>query len=533
MKINGNVADLLLAQLAEWGVRRIYGVLGDAIFPLCDAMSRQDRIAFIATAHESGASFAASYEAASTGALAVCAATTGPGAVNLLAGLADAYMENHPVLAITGQVETKKMGPGTVQYFDQQAVYGNFAACSSLLPDPAGAVDALLAAVRKALLMSSVVHLSIPKDVLLAPVTAETLPAGALEVKGAPRVCGNVASVAAAVRSAQKPLVVMGRQAREVKDLVLRLAGQLGAGLVLAQEAKGMVPGDHELNLGGIGEALLPPLVREADRIILVGDAPYEQQYFPPGAGLVHLGDRPGRLHRAVAASAVGDLRQMMENLCASLQDHAANREWLDRVKVEAQNRVKPGDVPAGPGPMHPLRLMVELDQIIPEDAVIALDVGEFIHWFDRGFAGRRQDVLLSGHWEAIGAGLPAAMGAKLARPERTVVALVGDGGFLMSMAELATCVRYRIAVPVIVVKNGQYGLERNKMLAEKLNPFGTDLPNADFVQFARACGAEGFRVEDPAGIREALTTALALGGPALIEVPCAAVDLPQTRPPW
>jgi len=447
VKINGNVADLLLAQLAEWGVRRIYGVCGDAIFPLLDAFSRHSAPTFIATAHEAGASFAASYEAAVTGNLAVCTATSGPGAVNLLAGLADAHMENRPVLAITGQVETRKMGCGTVQFFDQQSVYRNFASSTSFLLDPGAVPDALLTAVRQALLSSSVVHLSIPKDVLLAPVSAETLPAAVLEVSGSPVVCGGIDPVLAAVRPAQRPLVVMGREARPAKDLVLLLAGRLGAGLILAQEAKGAIPDDHELNLGGIGEAFLPPLLREADRIILIGSAPFEQQYFPPGAGLVHLGDRPQRLHRALAASVTGDLRTILKTLCDQLPDHAVNQEWLDRVKAQAGSRPKPEDIPARPGPMHPLRLMMELDRVMPHDAVICLDVGEFIHWFDRGFCGRGQDILLSGKWEAIGAGLPAALGVKLACPQRTVVAIVGDGGLLMSMAELVSCVRHRAAV--------------------------------------------------------------------------------------
>ena len=421
------------------------------------------------------------------------------------------------------------MGCGTVQFFDQQSVYRNFASSTSFLLDPGAVPDALLTAVRQALLSSSVVHLSIPKDVLLAPVSAETLPAAVLEVSGSPVVCGGIDPVLAAVRPAQRPLVVMGREARPAKDLVLLLAGRLGAGLILAQEAKGAIPDDHELNLGGIGEAFLPPLLREADRIILIGSAPFEQQYFPPGAGLVHLGDRPQRLHRALAASVIGDLRTILKTLCDQLPDHAVNQEWLDRVKAQAGSRPKPEDIPAGPGPMHPLRLMMELDRVMPHDAVICLDVGEFIHWFDRGFCGRGQDILLSGKWEAIGAGLPAALGVKLACPQRTVVAIVGDGGLLMSMAELVSCVRHRAAVAVIVVRNGEYGLERNKMRTEKLTPFGLDLHNPDLVQLARACGAEGFRVEDPAAAGDVLRAALALGGPALIDVPCAAADLPQT----
>ncbi len=259
---------------------------------------------------------------------------------------------------------------------------------------------------------------------------------------------------------------------------------------------------------------------------------PYEQGFFPASAKVVQLAERPEELSINAFASATGELALLLSVIEHDLEDYSINQDWLARVKGEAQKNkqalVKEQENNAVP--IHPLRLMTALNEVIPENAVVALDLGEFTHWFDLGFPGEKQEILLSGMWRSIGCGLPAAMGAKFACPGKTVVALSGDGGMLVSMSELLTCVRYKLPVVIIVVKNQVYSIEKNKMLAQGLTPLGCDLTTPDFVQFARACGAEGFRVEEPALIRETVRKALELGRPALIEVICAAVRLPEVE---
>lgn len=534
MHINGSVADFILAQLAEWGVKRIYGVLGDAIFPLMDAVARQDKIRFIAATHEANAAFMASSEARLTGKLAVCAATSGPGAVNLLNGLADAFMEGSPVLAITGQVETKKIGAGTKQYFEQQSLFKTFAESTSILINQDSVKNLLITAVRKAYLKSSVAHLSVPKDVFTRAVSAETVPAGSVEITSRPFISYSLENLQNSIRSSQRPLIVVGRAAKIVKEQVLALANQLGAGLIVAQEAKGFIEGRHELNLGGIGEAYLPPVVAESDCILLIGNAPYEQRYFPQNAKILQINDRPGSIFINASETAAGDLNFILEALLQGLDNRVLNQAWHFKVKEEAERNKQALSAELGKNtkPIHPLRLMVELNHLVPREAVIALDIGEFTHWFDRGFLGEQQEVLLSSMWRSIGCGLPSAIGAKLACPERTVVAVVGDGGLLMSMSELLTCVRYNLAIIIIVVKNNIYSIEKNKMIAEGLTPFGHELTTPDFVQFAKACGAEGFCIDDPADIQNITRLALDLGKPVLLEVICAVVDLPNAKAP-
>lgn len=533
MHITGNTADLILAQLAEWGVERIYGVLGDAIFPLLDAVGRQHKIKFIAATHEANAAFMASYEARVTGKIAVCTATGGPGAVNLLNGLADAFMDGSPVLALTGQVGKKEIGLNVKQYFDQQGLFRIFSKNTSILVEPVSAVNLLVRAVRKACLERSVVHISIPKDVFGQAVSAEIVPPGFVEVKSTPVFSGDREVLADVIRSSQKPLILAGRFARDSVEQVAALAYRIGAGLITAQGAKGIIGGHQEIYLGGIGEAYLPKIVMEADCIVLIGDTSYEKNFLPREAKIVYINERPENIPANAAAYATGDPGLVVEDLVSGLGKDFLNQEWFGRVKdeVRAAKLLLTQEIDTM-RPIHPLKLMTALSRVIPENSVITMDTGEFMHWFDAGFYGPKVNVLFSEKWRSIGCGLPAAVGAKFACPEKDVITIVGDGGFITSMSELLTCVRYNLAITIVLVKNGIYSIEKNKMVAEGLQPFGCEVYNPDFVQFAKSCGAEGFRIEDPAEIEKTVRFALELKKPVLLEVVCAAVDLPHANAP-
>lgn len=532
MKVTGNVSDLVLAQLAQWGVERIYGVPGEAIFPLLDAVARQDKISFISVTQEVNAAFMATYEARLTGRLAVCAASAGPGAVNLLNGLADAYYDKSPVLAITGQVDTNKIGTKTKQFFDQQLLFRNFSGFTSIVTGPSSVLDLLVRAARTSYINFSVSHISVPQNVFLKPVSADTVSAEMVEIKKPVAFSGSSENVVAAIENAQRPLIIVGKIAEEAVYQVLSLAHRLGAGILTAPDAKAVVRGRFKLNLGGLAEAHLPSVVQEADCIIIVGDAVYEQGLFPEKAKVVHLTERPEELYMNTCASATGDLGMILAVIEHALGNYSLNQAWLDKNKGESQ-RVKQAVVKERENnavPIHPFRLMTALNDSIPPKAVVALDTGEFTRWFDLGFLGESQEILLSSRWRSIGCGLPSAIGAKFACPDKTVVAIVGDGGMLVSMGELLTCVHYELPVVVIVVKNQIYNLEKNNMLVQGLAPLGCDLTIPDFVQFARACGAEGFRVEEPVQIQETVKRALALDKPVVIEVICAAASLPEVK---
>lgn len=214
----------------------------------------------------------------------------------------------------------------------------------------------------------------------------------------------------------------------------------------------------------------------------------------------------------------------ILENLLQRLEGHSFNRDWLEEIKGLTQIRSQEltAESANNTRPISPLKLMTALNNIMPEEAIITLDIGEFTHLFNLGFQREQQKILLSGRWRSIGCGLPAAIGAKFACPGKPVIAIVGDGGFITSMSELLTCVRYSLDICVIIVKNHVYSIEKNKMLAEGLIPSGHELTVPDFVQFAKSCGAEGYRIDDPADIQNTIRAALELGKPALVEVICA-----------
>jgi pyruvate dehydrogenase (quinone)/pyruvate oxidase len=529
LRVNGSAADFILAQLAEWGVERIYGVLGDAVFPLMDAMSRQNKIEFIAATNEASAAFMASYEARLTGRLSVCTAPAGPGTVSLLNGLAEACLDGSPVLAITGQVETKKIGTKTKQYFDQQQLYKNFSSFTAMLIEPASTAEILASAAREAYLASAAAHVTVPQDIFTKPVSLDTLPVNIIEISKPPVFSGCNEVIADAVRAAKKPLIVLGRGAEEALYQVLELAHKIGSGLIVAREAKSVIRGSFKRNLGGMGETYLPSIVAEADCMILIGNVYFEKQVFPESTIIIHLAARPENINVNAHAAASGDLGLLVEVIMHDLENYAVDQEWVAKVK-EVALHVKQVAARARENnnrPVHPLRLMSTLNLVVPPHSVITLDVGEFANWFDLGYLVENQDILLSSMWQSTGCGLPAAIGAKLACRDRTVIAIAGDGGMIASMSDLLTCVRYNLAITIIVVKNHVYSSEKSKMAAEGLNPFGHELTTPDFVQLAKSCGAEGVRIEDPAEIEAAIKQAIESGKTVLLEVICADADFP------
>ncbi len=529
MRINGSVADFILAQLAEWGVVRIYGVRCDAMAPLMDALDHQQKIEFIAATNEANAAFMAAYEARLTGRLSVCTASAGPGAVSLLKGLAEACLDGSPVLAITEQVETKKIGAKTKQYFDQQLLYGSFSKFTSLLIEPVSVAEILALAGREAYLDFSAAHITVPRDVLAKPVSLDTLPVDIIEISKPPVFSGSNENIIEAFRDMKKPLIVLGRGAEEALYQVLELSHKIGSGLIVAREAKSVIRGSFKRNLGGLGETYLPPIVNEADCLILIGNISFEKQLFPDNIKIIQLAARPEHISVNAHAAASGDLGLLIEVIMHDLENYAVNQEWVGKIKEEALH-VKQVAAQARENkdrPIHPLRLMSALNQVVPPKSVITVDVGEFSHWFDLGYLVENQDVLLSSMWQSIGSGLPAAIGAKLAGRDRTVIAIVGDGGMITSMSELLTCVRYNLAITIIVVKDQINSIEKNKTAAQGLKSCDQGLPAPDFVQLAQACGAEGFRIEDPAEIEGAIKQAVGSDKTVLLEVITAPLKSP------
>jgi pyruvate dehydrogenase (quinone)/pyruvate oxidase len=514
--------------MAAWGVEVIFGVIGDDILPLLDAIRRDGRMRYIGTANEAGAAFMASNWAKLSGSLGVCIASAA-GTVNLLQGLADAYLDGAPVLAITGQTPQSKIGTSIKQYFNHQRLYASFSAYSELVTDASGAMGLLIRAMAKAFTEQKVSHLSFPQDIWSQRVDVEPGIIPRL-IKDRERhdMAGDLERAAQLMCQSHHPLMVVGSQGRGAAAAIRQLLNHWKAAVVIAQGAKGTVPDDWPEVIGGIGEGWTPAMVQQADGILLVGSADYEKQYLPKVATVQIL----GRLSRIddifLWDSLVGDIPEILIHLTQKIADYEPDLSWWERTIGAREERVRQReqDLQNPMQPVHPARLMAVLSEVVSNDAIIASDVGAFMHWFDRDFWAREQRILLSSVWHSMGNGLPAAIAAQIYAPQSQVIALTGDGGLLMCLGELATVSKYRLPICIVVVNNEVYGLERDKSLSQGLNPVGLDIQSTDFHRLAESFGIRGFRVEDPAHLRESLAEALALREPVLVDVHCADVRL-------
>ncbi len=520
---HGTVAEIIVAQLADWGIGTVYGVSGDSIFPLLDAIAQQDKVAFLPTVHEFSAACMAVAEARLTGRPAVCTATGGPGTVNLLNGLAEAYRDRVPLLAITGDVNSQTLGLNVKQGINQQQLLAAVAAYSAMIRDPAEALAVLLEAMRVAVELQTAVHVTIPKDIFSQPASGTLLPMPPAMAPALPPTDIFV-QAASLCKSFSRPLILAGQASRGAAAQTVQLAESLSAGIILAQGAKGIVAGTHPLVLGGLGEAYIPAPLSQADGLIMIGTAPFETSYLPPNLPVIQFASRPEYLWHAPVPPAVGlagDIPGMLQEFTGLMAGYRPASEWAGMLATGHHNwlRLIEDDTRDQSLPPAPRRLAAELNRLLTPDAILAVDIGEFMHWFDRSFCGQRQRLLLSDYWRCMGAALPAAIAAKRLYPYKQVVALTGDGGFIMSMQELITAAKYELPVKIIIFNNSQYALEKHKMKAGGWLPLGVNLTNPDFVMFARACGAAGYRIDTADELAKVLPVALNDNRPTVIEV--------------
>ncbi|MFJ8063610.1 thiamine pyrophosphate-binding protein [Psychrobacillus sp. NPDC096426] len=531
------VAETILDQLSLLGVKRIYGVVGDAIIGLLDALAKQEAIQFIPVKHESVAAFMASAEAKLTGKLAVCTATMGPGATNLLNGLGDAYSDKVPVLAITGQAPLSKIGTDYQQYVDQQELFKPFATYSANLASEDAIVDLLQKAAQTSLQQRAVTHLSIPKDLF----QVET----AVKARALPTVIEGTASfqtedlkeVVTVMNTANKPIILAGAGAKKAATVIEELAETWGAGILTSLGGKGLFQESTPCLLQGIGEGGNPfaaEVFKEADVVLLVGVTWWPEGYVPKDARIVQIDTHFATAHKGIPTElgVNGKAEQVVPLLLQSLGDYKKNSEWKTRIeeakeKWATQNEEE-GQI-AG-SPIHPSRIVRAIERTVAEDALLTLDTGDITVWMNRNFRQSRQSVLFSGYWRSMGFGLPAAIAAKLEQPEKQVIAVVGDGGIQMTLADLLTATRYHLDITVLVFNNGALQMESDKMQAVGAREEGTQLTNPNFVQVAEACGWTGFRADTDSELESILGDAIRTTGPVLVDIYTAQAFFPETE---
>ena len=529
-------ADILIEAIHGWGVEVVFGLPGDGINGIMEALRRrQAEIRFVHVRHEEAAAFMACAYAKFTGRLGVCLATSGPGGIHLLNGLYDAKLDGQPVLAITGLPYSDLINTHTQQDVELDRLFMDVCKYNARVMNAAHVESVVDLACRTALAYRGVSHLTLPVDVQEMPadegrskrnIAHHTSEAWARSARLPSD--EDLRQAADVLNAGTKIALLAGRGALGATDELEAVAETLGAPIAKPLLGKGAVPDDSPYTTGPIGLLGTRPsqeALEACDTLLIIGTSfPYIEFYPKPGqARGVQIELDPMRigLRYPVEVGLVGDSRRTLRALTPLLKRNAERgfleqaqrgmRDWRELMHERASRMDKP---------MKPQRVAAELGRRLRDDAIVACDSGTIATWWARHIPARRGQMhSLSGNLATMANGFPYAIAAQIAYPDRQCVAFVGDGGFSMLMAEFSTCVKYRLPVKVVVVKNNTLGQIKWEQIVFLGNPeYGCDLEPIDFAAFARACGGTGFTIEDPAECGAVLDQALAAPGPVIVQ---------------
>lgn len=529
------IAQQLATTLEQAGVQRIWGVTGDSLNGLNDALRKMETVDWMHVRHEETAAFAAGAEAAATGKLAVCAGSCGPGNLHLINGLYDCHRNHVPVLAIAAHIPSSEIG---LSYFQETHPQELFKECShfvELVSNPAQMPEVLHRAMRAAILQRGVAVIVIPGDVALLEVDAGKT---AWPVLNPPRLMPSeqdINRLATLLADSKAVTLMCGSGCAGYHDEVVALADTLGAPVVHALRGKEHVEWDNPFDVGMtglIGFSSGYHAMLNCDTLILLGtDFPY-RQFYPTNARIVQVDINPQALGRRTAldlgiAADVGEtIRELLPRL-----ERRTDRHFLeDSLKHYAKAREGLDDLakPSQPGrPIHPQYLTRVLSELADEDAIFTADVGTPTVWAARYLKmnGKRRLIGSFNHGSMANA-MPQAIGAQAAYPTRQVISLSGDGGFAMLMGDFISLAQLGLPVKVVVYDNATLGFVAMEMKASGYLDTGTQLQNPDFAAMANAMGVKGIRVDSAEQLEPALREALAHDGPVLVDVVTATQEL-------
>jgi pyruvate dehydrogenase (quinone) len=537
-------ADILIDTMEDWGVEVVFGLPGDGINGIMEALrQRQNRIRFIQVRHEESAAFMACGYAKYTGRLGVCLATSGPGGLHLLNGLYDAKLDGQPVLAITGHHYHDLIDTHAQQDVDLDRVFEDVAVYNTRVMGAAHIENIAHVACRTALSYRGVAHINFPVDLQEHTVddrSKRNVPKRNTEVLARSARLPDERDVHRAadiLNAGNKVAIMAGRGALGAGKELEQIAEILGAPIIKPLLGKGTVPDDSPYTTGGIGLLGTRPsqeALEQCDTLLLAGTSfPYIEFYPKPGqARAVQIDLDPARigLRYPVEVGLVGDTAKVLQELVPLLR-HKEDRSFL----LQAQQGMGQWGAlmeergTRGDKPMKPEVVAHELGKRLSERAIVSCDSGTITTWWARHIPAKREQLFsVSGTLASMGCALPYAIAAQIAYPDRQCIAFVGDGGFSMLMAEFVTAVKYRLPIKVIVIKNNTLGMIKWEQMVFLGNPeYGCELHPINFALFAEACGGTGFTIEDPAQCGDILDRALATPGPVIVE---AVVD-PFTPP--
>jgi pyruvate dehydrogenase (quinone) len=548
-------ADIIAEALVDWNVDIIFGLPGDGINGFMEALrTRQDKIRFILVRHEESAAFMACAYAKYTGKLGACVATSGPGAIHLLNGLYDAKLDNTPVIAITGSTYSDLMGSSYQQDVNLLQLFSDVSVYNNIITAPEQAEMAVDIACRTAFAQRGVSHLTIPIDVqerkLQGKYSRHKVPGHTSDTFVA---AGNVLPdrhllehAAGIINSGNKIVILVGQGALNAGQEVISVAEKIEAPVVKALLGKAVIPDNHPNSIGGIGMLGTEPAtdaMEDADTLLMIGTSfPYIEYLPKPGqARGVQIDIKAERigLRYPVEVGLIGDSKRVLSALLPLLRerrrtttDGSTNKNSSHHMQYQEeeeeeqhkflrskQNSMKEWiellnrqSKPAhNKKPIKPQTLASAVSEELCDNAIISVDSGTNTIWAAR-FLNIREGMKfsVSGTLASMACGLPYAIAAQLAYPERQCIAFVGDGGFAMLMSEFATAVQYDLPIKVIILKNNTLGMIRWEQMAFLGNPeFGVEFSPIDFAKIAEACGGIGYIIKEPDDIKPIMKKAM------------------------
>lgn len=531
-------AQIIVRLLERQGIRTIAGIPGGANLPLYDALSQNEQIHHVLARHEQGAGFIAQGMARVTGQPAVCMATSGPGATNLLTAVADAKLDSIPLVCITGQVPVPMIGTDAFQEVDTYGMTIPITKHNFLVRTAAELLEVVPEAFRIAGSgRPGPVLIDVPKDVQNEEVAFAAWPQPACPDPAPQLARADIERAAAMINTARRPILYIGGGviASDAGHFVRRLAEKASIPTTMTLMGLGAIPVDHPRAIGMLGmhaARYTNFALEECDLLIAAGvrfddRATGKVAQFCPNAQVIHIDIDPSELDKLKTAHVgiPGNVHDVLETL-VPMVDEATRHEWL--VFIEDLKRAHPLEMPGADDPLTSYGLIRQTAQLLDDQAIVTTDVGQHQMWTAQAYPFRRpRQLLTSGGLGTMGFGIPAAIGASLACPDRTVVCFSGDGSFLMNVQELATAVEEKVNVKIVLMNNNSLGLvhqQQDLFYGKRL--FACDFQSqVDFTRIAEGFGMTAYDLGSSDNPLETLANAFERRGPCLVHAP---IDINQ-----
>ena len=523
------VADELIRRLAEAGVERIYGVVGDSLNPVTDALRLNNKVKWIHVRHEEAGAYAAGAEAQLTGKLAACGGSCGPGSLHLINGLYDAHRSNAPVLAIASHIPTSEIGTGYFQETHPEILFKECSNYCEMVSNPKQFERVLHIAMQSALGKGGVAVMVLPGDVGGADFPAEGIPRSLVGHRPTIRPGEkDLARLADMVNSSRKVALFCGIGCENAHDQVVALAEKVKSPVAHTYRGKPFIDYDNPYDVGMtglIGFGMAYEAIHECDLLLLLGtDFPYDK-FLPTKCKIAQIDVRVDNLGRRsrLDLGIWGDVRETLQALLPLL-NAKTDREYLDTTVRKHKEKLRKMNVYVDHvgkrTPMHPEPVAATLSEFAAPDAIFTADTGMCNVWSARHIkATKDRRIIGSFNHGSMANALPQSIGAQFAYPGRQVIALCGDGGFAMTMGDILTITQYNLPIKLVVFDNSALGMVKLEMETAGMPDFQTDLKNPNFAKMAEAIGIMGVRIENPADLASGVKKALEHSGPALIDV--------------